>query len=148
VNEVSGWWDKTTGEEWLPLRYMMMDLLQKEQRLQQVVKLVGPDVLPDTQKLILEICAMFKNAFLQQSAFDEIDTYSSARKQFLMLKAIVSFYRAAEQLVKQGVGLSEVRASPVYQDILRMKTRYTEYRLDELEKTVADIDKSLKNLEV
>jgi len=148
VNEVSGWWDKTTGEEWLPLRYMMMDLLQKEQRLQQVVKLVGPDVLPDTQKLILEICAMFKNAFLQQSAFDEIDTYSSARKQFLMLKAIVSFYRAAEQLVKQGVGLSEVRASPVYQDILRMKTRYTEDRLDELEKTVADIDKSLKNLEV
>jgi vacuolar-type H+-ATPase catalytic subunit A/Vma1 len=65
-----------------------------------------------------------------------------------MLKAIVSFYRAAEQLVKQGVGLSEVRASPVYQDILRMKTRYTEDRLDELEKTVADIDKSLKNLEV
>src|SRR3989338_7244868 len=95
-----------------------MELLQKEQRLEQVVKLVGTEVLPQAQRLVLEICNIFKNAFLQQSAFDEIDTYSSARKQFLMLKAIAALYHDSERLIKQGASVTEIRELPINQEIV------------------------------
>jgi len=76
LDDVKDWWHKNIDKEWLSSRYAIMELLQKEQRLLQVVKLVGPDVLPHRQRLILETCTMFKSTFLQQSAFDGIDDYS------------------------------------------------------------------------
>ena len=113
----------------------------------QVVKLVGPEVLPQTQRLILETCYIFKNAFLQQSAFDKVDAYSSAKKQFLMLKAIVAFYQAGEILVKKGIAVSEIRALPVRQELMRMKTDYTEDDLDRLEKMPEKVKEALKELD-
>lgn len=147
LDDIKGWWHDNIDEEWLTLRYTIMELLQKEQRLEQVVKLVGPEVLPQTQRLVLEICNIFKNAFLQQSAFDEIDTYSSARKQFLMLKAIVALYRDSERLIKQGASVTEIRELPIYQEIMRMKTKYTEKDLEKLAQLPAKIEESLKGLE-
>jgi len=129
------------------LRYLMMDLLQKEQRLQQVVKLVGPDVLPQTQRLVLEVCHIFKNTFLQQAAFDKVDTYSSAKKQFLMLKTIVDFYHVSEGLLQKGVTLAEIKGLGVYQDVIRMKLRYTEDDLESLAGLSARIADSVKELE-
>ncbi len=147
IEDVKTWWNQHTNGEWLDFRYMMLDLLQKEQRLQQVVKLIGADVLPNTQKLILETCALFKNAFLQQNAFDEIDTFCSAHKQFLMFKAIIIFYRVGDELVRRGVEISEIRETSVYQEIMRMKTEYPETRLDKLKQFVATIEERLRQLE-
>lgn len=147
LDDIKGWWHDNIDEEWLTLRYTIMELLQKEQRLEQVVKLVGPEVLPQTQRLVLEVCNIFKNAFLQQSAFDEIDTYSSARKQFLMLKAIEALYRDSERLIKQGASVTEIRELPIYQEIMRMKTKYTEKDLEKLAQLPAKIEESLKGLE-
>jgi len=146
VDDIKNWWDTHTDGKWLGHRSMILDLLQKEQRLQQIVKLIGADVLPNTQKLILETCLLFKNAFLQQSAFDDTDTYCSARKQFLMFDAIIKFHNKSEELIKEGVEISEIRESQVYQEIVRMKTKYTEKQLNELEKFVDSIEEQLEQL--
>lgn len=147
LDDIKGWYHDNVGEEWLSLRYAMMELLQKEQRLLQVVKLVGPEVLPQSQRLILEVCYIFKNAFLQQNAFDKVDTFSSARKQFLMLKTIIAFYRKGEDLVKKGVAVTEIKDLPVYQEVMRMKTSFTEYELDKLETMPQKIEDALKELD-
>ena len=125
-----------------------MELLQREQRLLQVVKLVGPDVLPQTQRLILEICSIFKNTFLQQSAFDSVDTYSSARKQFLMLKIILLFFHKSEELVKKGINVNEIRETTIYKEIMRMKLTYTESDLEKLAKLPEKIDEALAELSI
>ena len=147
VEELKSWWDKYTDGQWLEYRYTILDLLQQEQRLQQVVKLIGMDVLPNTQKLILETCSLFKNAFLQQSAFDDVDTFCSAQKQFLMFKAILIFHRVSNELVKIGVDISEIRESSVYQEIMRMKTQYPENQIDKLKQFVDSIEENLRGLE-
>lgn len=148
LDDIKVWYHDNVGEEWLNLRYTIMELLQKEQRLQQVVKLVGPEVLPQSQRIILETCYIFKNAFLQQNAYDDIDTFSSAKKQFLMLKTIITFYRIADDLIKKGVSVSEIRALSIYQEIMRMKTRFTEKDLDKLEAMPEKVEEALKELEI
>ena len=140
IEDIKKWWHKNVSEEWLALRYNIMDLLQREQRLQQVVKLVGPEVLPQRQRLVLEICAVFKNAFLQQFAFDPVDTYSSARKQFLMLKIILQFYHTSDRLLKKGLRIAEIKEKPVYQDIMRMRLKYTEQELNKLEELLKKVE--------
>jgi V/A-type H+-transporting ATPase subunit A len=147
IDDIKEWWHKEINEEWLSFRYAILELLQKEQRLQQVVKLVGANVLPSRQRLILETCTIFKNAFLQQFAFDKVDTFSSPRKQFLMLKAIIIFYRKGEVLVKKGIGISELKELPVYQDILRMRMKYPENEIDKLEEMVEKVSSSLGELD-
>jgi V/A-type H+/Na+-transporting ATPase subunit A len=133
IDEIKEWWHANIDREWSSLRLTIMELLQKEQRLQQVVKLVGPDVLPVTQRLILEVCVLFKNGFLQQVSYDKVDTFSSARKQFLMLKTVITFYHRAEGLVKRGIGIAELRELPIYEEISRMKQKYAETDIDKLE---------------
>jgi V/A-type H+-transporting ATPase subunit A len=148
LDDIKTWWHKNIDESWSSYRYEIMELLQKEQRLLQVVKLVGPDVLPQTQRLILEVCSIFKNTFLQQSAFDKVDTYSSARKQFLMLKTILMFYHKSEEVIKKGVNVTEIRETPIYKEIMRMKLTYTENDLEKLAKLPEKIDESFMELGV
>ena len=147
LDDIKKWWHDNIGEEWLTLRYTIMELLQKEQRLLQVVKLVGPEVLPQTQRLILETCYIFKNGFLQQSAFDKVDAYSSAKKQFLMLKSVIAFYHKGEELIKKGIAVSEIKMLPIYQELMRMKTDYAEDDLDRLEKMPGRVLEALKELD-
>jgi V/A-type H+-transporting ATPase subunit A len=111
----------------------MLGLLQREDRLQQVVKLVGADVLPDSQRLILEVCTLFKNAFLQQSAFDAIDTYSTVGKQVKMLKLIVTYYRLGEQAIKKGATLIKLKRMKVLGDLSRMKFNVSNEEAEKLD---------------
>ena len=126
LDQIRLWWEKNVDPEWGNYRLTIMSVLQQEQRLQQVVKLVGADVLPVTQRLILEVSYIFRNGFLQQVAYDKVDTYASPRKQFLMLKAIIKFYHKSEELIRKGLSISELRKQPVFQDLLRMRFSYTE----------------------
>jgi V/A-type H+/Na+-transporting ATPase subunit A len=148
IDEIKEWWHANIDKDWAALRLVIMELLQKEQRLQQVVKLVGPDVLPVSQRLILEVCVLFKNGFLQQVSYDKIDTFSSARKQFLMLKTVITFYNKAEELVKKGIGIAELRALPVYEEIARMKQRYAEEDIESLEKLPQKVVDALAALDI
>lgn len=149
LNEIALWWQEKLDPDWLSMRNQIIELLQKEIRLQQVVKLVGPDVLPDSQKVILETCAIFKNTFLQQSAFDKIDMFSVPKKQVKMLKIITAFYKKSLEAVKSGITLIEIKKSKVYSEIMKMKWTYTNEdadKLDGLLKQVEGLSQVLRRL--
>ena len=95
--------------------------VHREVRLQQVVKLVGPDALPDTQRFILEVCTLFKNAFLQQNAYDQIDAYSTVQKQAKMMHIIALYWQRGSEALKNGATLMQLKKMKVYQDIIKMK---------------------------
>ncbi len=121
LDEAAAWWQANLDPDWLTMRNEIIELLQKEGHLQQVVKIVGPDVLPDSQKIILDICMIFKNAFLQQSAFDSIDTFSSPAKQVKMLRIIMTFYQRCAALIKAGGTMEAIKTSEIRSRITRMK---------------------------
>ncbi len=121
IDDVTDWWHENTGPDWRPLRDEAMSLLQKEAELQEIVQLVGPDALPDRERVILEVARMLREDFLQQDAFDEVDTYCPPMKQYLMLKIIMTFYQEALKAVERGVDPSRILKVSVKQDIARMK---------------------------
>jgi V/A-type H+-transporting ATPase subunit A len=147
LEDVTDWWTENAGPEWAEDRAEIMELLQKEERLQQVVKLVGPDALPDSQRFILEVCTLFKNAFLQQNAFDETDRYSTVEKQLKMLQIILTYWRRGNQAIKQGVTLVKLRRMKVYRDITKMKFSVTNKETEKLDKLAARLERSIDQLE-
>jgi V/A-type H+/Na+-transporting ATPase subunit A len=147
ISDMSSWWTDQVGTEWLDDRTEMMELLHKEVRLQQVVKLVGPDALPDTQRFILEVCTLFKNAFLQQNAYDKIDTFSVVEKQAKMLHIIVMYWKRGLQAIKNGTTLIKLRKIKVYQDIIKMKFSIPNDELSGLDKIEARLERSMDQME-
>lgn len=147
LNDVTLWWEQQIGLEWLSDRAQIMELLQKEVRLQQVVKLVGPDALPDTQRFILEVCTLFKNAFLQQNAYDKIDMFSTVQKQAKMLHIIVSYWKRGYEAIKNGTTLIKLKKMKVYQNIVKMKFSIPNDDLSGLDKIEARLERSMDQLE-
>jgi V/A-type H+-transporting ATPase subunit A len=121
LEDVKPWWEERVGPTWATEREEIMELLQKEVRLLQVVKLVGPDALPDSQRFVIEVCTMFKNAFLQQNAFDDIDRYSTVEKQLMMLTIIMTYWRRGQAAIKRGVTLVKLKRVKAVQEIVKMK---------------------------
>jgi V/A-type H+-transporting ATPase subunit A len=130
--------------DWRDLRDKTMFLLQKEVELQEIVQLVGPDALPDTEKAILEITRMIREDFLQQSAFDEIDSFCPLEKQYWMLKTILAFHDAMTEALEKGVSLQQVLDLPVKTAIARMKEQE---ELDTIKGLMDVIDDSVGSLE-
>jgi V/A-type H+-transporting ATPase subunit A len=147
LNDMAMWWEQEISPEWLSDRTEIMDLLHREVRLQQVVKLVGPDALPDTQRFVLEACTLFKNAFLQQNAYDKIDTFSTIQKQAKMLHIIVTYWKRGYDAIKRGVVLAKLRKLKVYQDIVKMKFTVPNDNLSGLDKIEARLERSMDQLE-
>jgi V/A-type H+-transporting ATPase subunit A len=121
AEELKDWWEQV-NPQWHEARTRAMELLKKEQRLAQIVKLIGPDALPDTQRLILLAADLIKNGFLQQNAFNDVDMYSSPEKQVLILKIIMDFYHRALDIIKAGAPLLKLRELPSLNAIIRIKT--------------------------
>jgi V/A-type H+-transporting ATPase subunit A len=121
VESISGWWNTNIGEDWRELRDKAMVLLQKESELQEIVQLVGPDALPDRERITLESTRMIREDFLQQNAYHEVDTYCPPMKQYGMLKTIVMFQEHATAALERGAASDEVIALSVKEDIGKMK---------------------------
>jgi V/A-type H+-transporting ATPase subunit A len=147
LNDMAAWWEQQVGPEWHSDRTEIMDLLHREVRLQQVVKLVGPDALPDTQRFILEVCTLFKNAFLQQNAYDKIDMFSVVQKQAKMLHIIVTYWKRGYEAIKNGATLVKLRKMKVYQDIIKMKFSIPNEDLSGLDKIEARLERSMDQME-
>ena len=147
LNDMASWWEQEISPEWLADRTEIMDLLHREVRLQQVVKLVGPDALPDTQRFVLEACTLFKNAFLQQNAYDKIDTFSTIEKQAKMLHIIVTYWKRGYDAIKNGVVLTKLRKMKVYQDIVKMKFTVPNDNLSGLDKIEARLERAMDQME-
>ena len=147
LDDVETWWENEVGDSWAADRREILDLLHREVRLQQVVKLVGPDALPDSQRFILEVCSLFKKAFLQQDAFDPIDRYSTSQKQMKMLQVLLTYWRRGGAVLKRGVTLVRVRRMKVLQDIVKMKFTISNDDLDKFDRLLARLERSLDQLE-
>ncbi|MCD6460180.1 V-type ATP synthase subunit A [bacterium] len=147
IDEITIWWETNIDPEWTKLRTEIMDLLQQENKLQQVVKLVGPDVLPDSQRIILETCTIFKNVFLQQNAFDKIDMFSVAAKQVKMLHIILSFHTNALKAIKKGATLVKIKKLPIIHEIAKMKFNISNEELDKLDKLQLALENSFEELD-
>ncbi|MGP1419204.1 MAG: ATP synthase beta subunit C-terminal domain-containing protein, partial [Sphaerochaetaceae bacterium] len=140
VQDVQEWWDKASGGQWSHDRQEIMELLQKEVKLQQVVKLVGADALPDSQNFILEVCKMFKVAFLQQNAFDDMDKYCEVKRQVKMLRMIIRYYELGSEAIKGNVTLVKIRRIKAVQDLARMRN------VEDLDSLQARLEHSIKQL--
>ncbi|MCQ2976745.1 MAG: ATP synthase subunit A [archaeon] len=121
VDSITNWWKTNTTEEWRSNRDQAMVLLQKESELQEIVQLVGPDALPDAEQVILETTRMLREDFLQQNAFDDVDTYCSPKKQAAMLATILGFHKEASAAVTRGANVRDIAALQVKDEIARMK---------------------------
>jgi V/A-type H+/Na+-transporting ATPase subunit A len=121
VDSVEDWWKANTGSDWRETRDKAMALLQKESELQEIVQLVGPDALPDKERITLETTRMIREDFLQQNAYHEVDTYCAPIKQYEMLKTIISYHENAEAALDRGAASADIISIPVKDDIGRMK---------------------------
>ena len=143
VEDVAGWWKENGDPEWPNLRTEILDLMQREARIQQIVKLVGSDVLPDEQKLVLDVATIFKNTFLQQSAYDKIDQYSTAKKQVMMLKVILTYHRLAAEAVRSGLSIGRLRGLQIVEDISRMKFQISNEEVGKFDALLGRLEKEM-----
>lgn len=118
---LSNWYAENVSADAIELRGDMMKLLYEDNRLQDIVQLVGEDVLPDDQRLILEISKVIKIGFLQQNAFHKEDTFVPLPKQHLMLELIKYLYDRGHAAVKIGVPISVVKSDDLYAKVMKMK---------------------------
>jgi V/A-type H+/Na+-transporting ATPase subunit A len=145
LDSIQDWFEKSGLVDWKEMRDKTMYLLQKEVELQEIVQLVGPDALPESEKVILEITRMVREDFLQQSAYHEIDSFCPLEKQYWMLKVILSFYDRASEAMSRGVALNKIMKLPLKAEIGRMKELGDVERIKSL---IGEIDKNIAALEV
>ena len=121
IPNLTDWWHKNVDNTWSNYRDEAMRILQAEDDLKNIVKLVGSEALPDKQRLTLETARIIRIAFLQQNALDPIDTYCSPQKQHKMLKIILDFHHLVESIITKGAPIFKITQLPVIEDIMRMK---------------------------
>lgn len=121
VKTLAPWYRENVSEDIIELRAEMLKLLHEENRLMDIVQLVGEDVLPDDQRLILEIARVLRVGFLQQSAFHEVDTFVPLPKQYLMLQLIKYLHDRAQGAIGEGIPISKVRNDELFSKITKMK---------------------------
>ncbi len=144
---LSKWFSKNVAADMMDLRANTMKLLREENQLMDIVKLVGEDVLPDEQRLTLEIAKIIKQGFLQQNAYHEQDSYVPLEKQYKMLKVIFKLYERASRCVKKGVPLSKVREQNLFARIAMMKySSEVDTLFDTLEKEIKTYYDTLESI--
>ena len=121
AEEVRPWWERV-NPRWAEVRRQCLDLLKREQRLAEIVRLIGPDALPDDQKLILLTSDIIKDGFLQQNSFDEVDMYCVPAKQVRLLELIMEFYERAGTCIKLGAPLGKITGTGLKEGLSRLKS--------------------------
>ena len=146
LDNIEDWWKDKVGGEWKDLRTKAMALLQKEAELQEIVQLVGPDALPEKERIVLEGARVIREDFLQQNAYHEVDTYCSGKKQFAMLKLMLDFYNSALEAVNAGIPARKVAEIKVKDDITKLKyvpEKDVKKAISKIEKNVTEQIKAL-----
>ena len=121
VEKLRDYYESKLGEDVVDLRNQMLKLLYEEDKLKEIVMLVGEDVLPDDQRLILYISNVMKLGFLQQNAFSKVDTYVPLKKQVEMLKTIKLLYEEGHKAIKEQIPISQVKNADLYSKVIAMK---------------------------
>lgn len=121
ISDLSGWYTKNVSEDFISMRNQILSLLTTENQLNEIVKLIGADVLPDDQKLVLEIARVIRLGFVQQNAYHPSDTYVPMEKQMLMMRVILHLHERCHQLVALGMPMSLLREQNIFDRIISIK---------------------------
>ena len=140
LNDLSGWYSDHVSPKFVDYRNRLMAILNQESNLMEIVKLIGGDVLPDDQKLILEIARVIRLGFLQQNAFHKDDTCVSLEKQFKMMDVILYLYKKSRRLVAMGMPMSVLKAEGIYEKVIAIKYDVPNDNLQLLDLYKRDID--------
>ncbi len=121
LDVLTPWYNKNVAEDWRSLINQMMSILQEEEKLLEIVQLVGSDALPERQQLVLEVARMIREFILQQNAYHEIDTFCELKKTYMMMKTIIQFRDSANQLLESGVRISQILDTKAKDKIANVK---------------------------
>ena len=143
IDDLSPWYSKNVGREFMTDRQRMATLLHEESDLMESVKLIGSDVLPDDQKLVIETAKVIRVGFLQQNAYHADDTYVPLEKQLGMMKVILYLYDQCAAMVKKGQALSSILATGIFAEVNKIKYDVPNDRLEMLDDYYGKIDRAL-----
>jgi len=145
---VEKWWNEHTEGRWRELRLRALDILKREDELKEVIRLIGPEALPESEKLLMETARLLREGFLQQNAYDPVDTYSSPEKQFKLLTAMLSFHTLASKAVSKGVTAAKIASLQSVTDMAKLRMSVPNDKANEidlfLEKVSSDIDQLME----
>jgi V/A-type H+/Na+-transporting ATPase subunit A len=139
-DDMNDWYKSNISNDWIKRRQEGLEILQREAELQEIVQLIGYDALPEPEKGILDTARSIREDFLQQSAYDEVDTYSSIKKQYMMLSVILEFGKLEAEAIKKGISSSKVGSLEVRKQISIIKWTKEE----QLEQLIKDIEVNMK----
>ena len=141
VTDLTKWYNKNVDMRFLRSRQEIMSLLAEEAKLMEIVKLIGSDVLPEDQKLVIEICKVIRVGYLQQNAFHPEDTCVPLAKQKLMMETILYLYQKSKVLISMGMPMSVLKEDPIFDRVISIKFDVENNRLDKFDDYRKAIDK-------
>lgn len=142
-NDLDPWFRENLGEDFIEYRNRISALLQEESSLMEIVKLIGSDVLPDDQKLVIETARVIRVGFLQQNAFHADDTYVPLEKQKLMMKTILHLHAKAKDIVAQNIPLSKILNLGLFDKLTKMKYDIPNSKPEMIDDYIKEIDEKL-----
>ena len=146
IDEMAKWWKEEKKGDWRGLRQRTLSVLSRENELQKIVQIIGPDALPSDQRLILHVASLIKEGFLQQNAMDEIDRYSTPEKEFKMLDLIVKYEEREQKLVQGGLPIYRIQEMKVNIKLLTMKHEVADDKLDEMDTIEQEMNQEFDEL--
>lgn len=146
-NELAEWFDENINEDFSNVKNQITKLLNEEDELQKIAKVVGKDVLSDLKKLVLEICRCIRVGFLQQNSFNEIDTSVPLEKQFKMMDLIVFMYNESLELIEKGIPLSEIKKLGFFERYLKLKYEINNKEIQKFDSVKQEFENEFKKLE-
>ena len=143
---VDNWWVENIDKDRPKLRLDTYTILQREDVLKEIVRLLGPEALPDEEKLILDVARMIKEGFLQQMAFDKVDRYCSPVKQVKMMRLYNEFYTESQKALKNGIKLESIRSLPIVSTIIRSKYEISDNELNKMDELISKVKTTFNEL--
>lgn len=145
-NDLDPWFAENEGEEFIKYRTRIAALLQEENQLMEIVKLIGSDVLPDDQKLVIETARVIRVGFLQQNAFHADDTFVSLEKQKLMMKTILHMHKKSKKIISAEIPISKILELGLFDKLTKMKYDIPNSKPEMFDEYIKDIDNQLDSI--
>ena len=140
------WYSENVSPDFAPCRQRIANLLREESQLMEIVKLIGSDILPENQKLIMETARLIRLGFLQQNSYNPVDTYVPLKKQLLMMQTILRLYDGVKEGIDCSIPLSQYTATGIFDTVVKMKYEIPNEDLSKFDDYAAMIDKALEQV--
>ena len=144
--DLAGYYNSKVDPAFMDYRRSLINILREESALMEIVKLIGADVLPDDQRLTIDIARVIRVGFLQQNAYHKDDTYVPLEKQFLMMKVIIHLYEQAKRLIAAGVPIAGITESGMTEKLIKMKYEIPNDDFSAFDAYIAEIDRLISDL--